>query len=192
MKYTASLAALLALCTAGNAQQTAPPPDPDMGARQIVGLFTQACVAQYGDIAAVRAWLDDRHVPHMPDQGAVHFLAGKAGIVYDASNPTGRYGVTTLDNGVCDAFAETAQAPEVIDVLEKTLKAQKSTVIRLGDRRESKDSRLHHYDYLIIHDGVDYDLFASVSDATQTIQAQIGFWRRSPTEALPNPLPAPQ
>jgi hypothetical protein len=192
MKYTASLAALLALCPAGNAQQTAPPPDPDMGAKQIVGLFTQACVVQYGDIAAVRAWLDDCHVPHMPDQGAVHFLAGKAGIVYDASNPTGRYGVTTLDNGVCDAFAETAQASEVIDVLEKTLKAQKSTVIRLDDHPESKDSRLHHYDYLIIHDGVNYDLVASVSDATQTLQAQIGFWRRSATEALPNPLPAPQ
>jgi hypothetical protein len=86
----------------------APAAELDTGAGQIVGLFMRACVPQYGDIYAVRKWLEDRKVPRMPDAGAVHFLNGRSGTVYDASNATGRYGVTTLDNGVCDAFAETA------------------------------------------------------------------------------------
>ena len=164
----------------------------DTGAGQIVGLFMQACVPQYGDIFAVRKWLEDRKIPHMADAGAVHFLSGRSGTVYDASNATGRYGVTTLDNGVCDAFAETALASDVIDFLETSLKSKGLTVIRLKDYADPHAARLHHYDYLIVRDGVNYNLVASVSDATHVIQAQLGFWRRGPNEPLPAPLPPPR
>jgi hypothetical protein len=165
--------------------------DLDTGAGQIVGLFMQACVPQYGDILAVRNYLEDHKVPHMPDEGAVHFLKGRSGIVYDASNRTGRYGVTTLDNGVCDAFAETAKPSDAVGFLEASLKSKGLTVIRLKDYVDPRETRLHHYDYLIVRDGVTYDLVASVGDATHTIQAQLGFWRRGPSERLPDPLPPP-
>jgi len=61
----------------------APAAELDTGAGQIVGLFMQACVPQYGDIYAVRKWLEDRKIPRMADAGAVHFLNGRSGTVYD-------------------------------------------------------------------------------------------------------------
>ena len=166
--------------------------EPDMGARQTIGLFMQACVSQLGDILAVRTWLEDRHVPHMAEGGALHFLDGKAGVVFDASNKTGRYGLTTLDNGLCDVFADRAKASDVIPLLEATLKAGGLTVIRLKDDFETEDTRRHHYDYLVIRDGVNYNLVATVSDATDGLQAQLAFWRRGLDEPLPTPLPAPR
>lgn len=164
----------------------------DRGAGQIVGLFMQVCVPQHGDIQAVRNWLEDHKVPHMPDAVATYFLNGRGGIVYDASNIAGRYGVTTLDNGVCEVFAENAKAADVLDFLETSLKAQGLTVIRLKDYPEPRDTRLHHYMYLIVRDGTNYDLVASVSDAPHVMQTQLGFWRRGPDEALPVPLPPPR
>jgi hypothetical protein len=164
----------------------------DKGAGQIVGLFMQACVSHYGNIQAARNWLEDHKVPHMPDTGAVRFLNGGTGVVYDASNAIGRYGVATKDDGVCDAFAETAKASDVIEFLERLLKSRGLTVIRLKDNSEPHDVRLHHYFYLIIRNGVNYDLVASVSDAPQVMQAQLGFWQRGPSETLPTPLPPPR
>lgn len=166
--------------------------DPDKGAGQIVGLFMQACLPQHGDIQAVRSWLEDHKIPHMPDAGARVFLNDRSGIVYDASNASGRYGVAALDDGICEVFAETAKAADVISFLESSLKSQGLTVIRLKDYPEPRDTRLHQYMYLIVRDGTNYDLVASVSDAPHVIQAQLGFWRRGPNEALPVPLPPPR
>ena len=184
MKQTAFLLACLITCIA-------PARAVDTGAQQVVGLFMQACVLNDGDGGRETAWLEAHRVPHMAPGGAKAFLIGRSGTVFDATNATGRYGVTITDQSVCETFAEHAIARDVVSELEDSLKSWKMTVILLKDHDDPRDTRLHHRDYLIVHNGVNYDLVASISDAEGTIHAQLGFWRRGVGEPLPSPLPSP-
>jgi hypothetical protein len=179
---------VLALC--GSFTATAQAQERDMAARQAVGLFQQACISQFGDIAKVRAFLEDKHVPHASEGLTRALLAGRPGMVYDASNPTGRYAVVAQTDGLCTVAAPQAKAADVIPELEEAIKGLGMTIYLLQNRA-GVDPRLHHRDYLLVHNGVDYNLVASTAEGGQW-EAILSFSRRGADEPIPSPLPRPQ
>jgi hypothetical protein len=163
----------------------------DMAARQVVALFEQACVAQFGDVAKVTGWLETRHVPHASEALAIALLKGRPGTAYDASNSTGKYALTVDGNGVCTVFAPQAKAADLIVELDSALKNLHLTTYLLDDHPDKSDARVRHRDYLVVHGGVNYDLVASTAEGSN-LQAILSFWNRGTNEPIPSPLPSPQ
>ena len=159
--------------------------DLDIGAREAVGLFQMACIANAGDGEAQRSWMDAHHVPHLNSQGAAIFLKNDSGVGYDASNTSGRFALTVLDNGVCTVFAEHAKDGDVISALETS----KAGVSRQNDHPDTTDPRLHHYDYILTHGGIDYTVIVSTDTVPGHIQAMLSIARRVPNATS---MPSPQ
>ena len=156
--------------------------DLDMGARQAVGLFLQACIGNEANINAVRTWMDNLKVPRINGEALRPFLAGRPGVGYNASNSTGHLALTSEDNGVCTVFVESAKDNDVIKSLETSVPNAQQSLKRLNDHADERDPKLHHCDYALTRGGTIYDVVVSTDATPGRIQGMLSFWRRGPNE----------
>jgi hypothetical protein len=134
-----------------------------------------ACIANAGDSKATKDWMASHHVPQLNAQGAAIFLRNSSGVGYDASNSTGRYALTVLDNGLCTVFAEHAKDSDVIELL----KASQTGLVQQKDYPDPNKAGLHHYDFVLNRGGVDYNVVISTAAAPANIQAFLSIARRT-------------
>ncbi len=158
--YRLSLGVLFMIVTlvrSGNAQVTAPELE---GTQQVVGLFTSACVQLGGNPSAVRAFMNQRHVPELNPQGRAIFLRDHQGVGFDASNKLSRMALVSEDNGVCTAFVESADISQVVPLLESTLKNAGIQLTENGEREtEGASSRF----YKLATRGREFNLIITVN-----------------------------
>ncbi len=111
-------------------------------ATQLAGLFMQSCVPFAGDHTALRDWAHQLGLAEVPEPARAAFLHGAPGMVFDASNPAGKFVVISDDAGGCSVLAATANGPDVLKALEDDLhQAGISLHTRRGHRR-SKSKRI--------------------------------------------------
>ena len=109
---------------AAHAQQPPPgqlpaPSGPVSGADQVVGLFGATCLHFAGDVAGLRAFLQQQGAPEMPDAARTAFLAGRPGHVFDVSYQTQKLALVSIDDGGCEAVAEQANPQEVLSTMQQ-------------------------------------------------------------------------
>ena len=95
------LPVLMLLAGPAYGQSQAAQQPPGSGAEELVGLFGAACLHFAGNPAGTRQFLSQQGVPQMPDKAREAFLAGRAGQVFDASEPGVNLAVVSLDDGGC-------------------------------------------------------------------------------------------
>lgn len=118
-----------------------------VAARQAAGLFMQSCVHHAGSPAALRAWAEKLGLPELPAPGQAGFLKGAAGVVYDASNPAGKYVVISHDDGGCLVLAEAVNTAELAPATEAVLREAAYAVVLAGYKAELEEARLRHRTY---------------------------------------------
>jgi len=118
-----------------------------LAARQAAGLFVQSCVHHAGTPAALRAWAEKLGLPELPAPGRAGFLKDAAGVVYDASNPAGKYVVISHDDGGCLVMAEAVDTAELTPAIEAALREAAYSVVLAGYNAELEDARLRHRTY---------------------------------------------
>jgi hypothetical protein len=95
----------------------------NFSAVQTGGLFIQTCVRFSGDKDGLRQFLADKHMPVMNSAGSGYFLDdGRSGVVYDASNRSGRLAVVSHDDGSCTATSESADGDTAVGAVESFLR----------------------------------------------------------------------
>jgi len=139
---------------AGVSGQTAPAlAAPDESARQLAGLFMQTCLPFAGQPKALRTWAADRRLPELPEPARTAFLLRATGIVFDASNTSGKYVVVSADDGLCSTVTDAASGKALEDALEGNLR-QAGIRFRLAvDRDDRQTPALHFREYLATKDG---------------------------------------
>jgi hypothetical protein len=163
---------------------TAQAADLDMAARQMAGLFTQACLSHAGDGAAQRKFLEDHHVPQLPAAGLAVFLQNRPGIGYNASNGSGRLAVTIEIDGVCTVYSDSAAIADVFSALDSMLPLSGMDVsdMRAHDRTPSE----HVRDYVLTKDGQRFTLVASTFEGPGTVKAIFSISLRNPSDDAPH------
>jgi hypothetical protein len=116
-------------------------------ARQLAGLFMQSCVQFVGNRSGLRDWAHRTSLADLPEPARAAFLQGAPGMVFDASNASGKFVLISGDAGGCSTVAELANGPALIGNLEANMR-QVGIGFRL--RREAEDpeeKRLQHREY---------------------------------------------
>jgi hypothetical protein len=159
-----SLLAGAAFLTPAFAQQGAPQGQPPgSGAEELVGLFGATCLHFAGDPAGVRGFLQQQKVPEMPQQAKTAFLAGRAGQVFDASEPGVNLAVVSLDDGGCEAVVEKANPAEVLSTLQKTAADNKTPLAPLGDQADTGAGGVHHAAFGLTENGRQMHILVSTA-----------------------------
>jgi hypothetical protein len=124
-------------------------PDPQVeGARQVVGLFASTCIRFAGNVAGLRVFMTERHVPELTSDGRAIFLRGRHGVGFDATNKVTRLALISEDNGVCSAFADRADKMRSVELIEAVVKRQGIAVTKRSDQ-ESGAAHSHVYELII-------------------------------------------
>ena len=119
----------------------------DVAAQQASALFVQSCVQHAGNPTLLRAWAAKIGLPALPDPGQAGFLKGAAGVVYDASNPAGRYVVVSTDDGACMVLAEAVNTAELVRAAEAALASAAIPAVLDGDRGDLGTEGMRHRTY---------------------------------------------
>jgi hypothetical protein len=114
-------AALLALASAAAAQSPPSAPTAALAATQASGLFISSCLRHASNAPALRDWARQLNLRQAPARVADGFLHGTPGVVYDASNPTGRYVILSHDDGSCAVLTKESDGPAMTAGLESAL-----------------------------------------------------------------------
>ena len=157
--------------------------DLDMAARQMAGLFTQACLLEAGDAAAQIKFLEDHHVPHLPSAGLAIFLQKRPGVGYDASNGSGRLAVTVENNGVCTVYSDSAATADAFPALDALV--PNSGMAVAGMRAHDRSPTEHFRDYILTKDARRFTLVASTSEGPGTMKAIFSVSPRNPSDDAP-------
>jgi hypothetical protein len=120
---------------------------PEVAAKQAAGLFMQSCIRFAGDKDGLRDWAKKTGLKVLPDGVQEHFLYGLPGIVFDASNKTGKFVVVSEDGGSCSVVVEMASGPVVITDLERAMNDAKISFKVTGEKTDSEESALKHREY---------------------------------------------
>jgi hypothetical protein len=123
-----------ATMTAAHAQQ-----DQVDGADQVVGLFGATCLHFAGDVAGLRAFLQQQKAPPMPQAARDAFLAGRQGEVYDVSYKTVKLALVSLNDGACEAVADQAESQKVLSLLTQAARENNVPLTPLGSQASPKD-----------------------------------------------------
>jgi hypothetical protein len=170
---------LALLAAPAYAQQGAPPagrppagsPPQGTGAEELVGLFGAACLHFAGNPAGTRSFLTQQGVPQMPDKARDAFLAGRAGQVFDASEPGINLAVVSLNDGGCEAVVEKASPEEVLATLQRDAQAANTPLTALGGQADKGPNGVQHTAYAVTAGGKQMHIL--VSTATAAPQAVI-------------------
>ncbi len=135
------------------------------GAEELVGLFGATCLHFAGDPAGVRGFLTQQGVPAMPAQARAAFLAGRAGQVFDASEPGVNLAVVSLDDGGCEAVVEKANPAEVTSALQKAARDAGTPLTDLGSQADSAPGGVHHEAYALTESGKQMHILVSTASA---------------------------
>ena len=138
-----AFAGMLALMAPARAEES-----PNATAKQAAGLFMQSCIAFAGDKEGLRGWAKKTGLKELPTTAQDQFLYGLPGVVFDASNRTGKFVVVSEDGGSCSVVAEMANGPVVITDLEKDLNDAKIAFKVTGERPDTEEKALNHREYL--------------------------------------------
>ena len=107
----------------------------------------QGCVRFAGDSAGLRAWAHQNSLADVPEPARAAFLHGAAGMVFDASNPTGKFVLISEDAGGCSAIAETASGAALLSALEDDLRGAGIGFTQGPDVIDPQEKRLQHREY---------------------------------------------
>jgi hypothetical protein len=135
------------------------------GAEELVGLFGATCLHFAGDPAGVRGFLTQQGVPAMPAQARAAFLAGRAGQVFDASEPGVNLAVVSLDDGGCEAVVEKANPAELTAALQKAARDAGTPLTDLGSQADSAPGGVHHEAYSLNENGKQMHILVSTASA---------------------------
>jgi len=92
---------------------------PDPRADQVVGMFTKTCLQFPGVPAELRTWIGTTaRLAELPPDKAIHFLGGRRGVAWPATNGIGEFVIVSHDDGLCTVFARRASAPDVVRLVE--------------------------------------------------------------------------
>jgi hypothetical protein len=116
-------------------------------AAQLAGLFMQSCVAFAGDRTGLRSWARQLNLAEVPEPARAAFLHGAAGVVFDASNPMGKFVVISDDAGGCSALAATANGAEVVRSLEDDFRQSGIGFTPGPDTTDPQEARVQHREY---------------------------------------------
>lgn len=118
-----------------------------VAARQVAALFVRSCVVFAGDAAGLRAWAARLELPKLPDPAQAGFLKGVAGLVYDVSNPAGRYVLISHDDGGCVVLAEQLHTGELMRALERELREAALAATQSADEADPEDGHMRRRTY---------------------------------------------
>ena len=158
-----AMAASPALAQQGGQQQVTQPPG--SGAEELVGLFGATCLHFAGNPTAVRGFMTQQGVPVMPEKARAAFLAGRAGQVFDASEPGVNLAVVSLDDGGCEAVVEKADPNEVLSALQKAATDAKTPLTRLGEQADPGAGGVHHAAFGLTEAGRQMHILVSTAAA---------------------------
>jgi hypothetical protein len=116
-------------------------------ATQLAGLFMQSCVQFAGDRAGLRNWMRQLDLAELPEQARNAFLHGAPGMVFDASNPSGKFVVISEDAGGCSALAAATNGAAVLKALEDDLRQAGIGFIPGPDTPDPQEAKLQHREY---------------------------------------------
>lgn len=119
----------------------------DVAARQAGALFVASCVQFASNPAGLRGWAKKIGLPELPQPGQAGFLKGVPGMVYDASNPAGKYVVVSHDDGGCLVLAEAVNTVGLVRATEAALSQAAITAVLDGDRGDLANERMRHRTY---------------------------------------------
>lgn len=151
-----ALAGLVALLATGPVRAQAGDP-----ARELAGLFMQGCLPFAGEPASLRRWATDNRLAIVPEPARGSFLMGAPGLVFDASNATGKYVVVSADDGLCSVIAAVAPGKSVAAALEAALKEAGATVRLAVERDDRAMPELHFREYLVTRQGRTWRVLAA-------------------------------
>jgi hypothetical protein len=138
---------------------------PGSGAEELVGLFGATCLHFAGSPSGVRGFLNEQKVPVMPQTARAAFLAGRAGQVFDASEPGVNLAVVTLDDGGCETVVEKANPDEVLSTLIKTAQDAKTPLTPLGDQADKAANGVRHAAFALTENGRTMHILVSTAAA---------------------------
>jgi hypothetical protein len=118
--------------------QPAPQDSAGDGADQVVGLFGATCLRFPGDVAGMRGFLKEQKAPEMPEAARDAFLAGRPGDVFDVSYKTTKLALISMNDGGCEAVAETADPQQVVKILTDSARENGVTLTALGAQASPK------------------------------------------------------
>jgi hypothetical protein len=120
---------------------------PADNAIQLAGLFTQSCVQFVGNSTGLRDWAHRTGLPDVPEPARAEFLHGAPGMVFDASNTTGKFVLISGDDGGCSAIAEMANGVALFGALEADMR-QTGIGFRLSrDVADPEEKQLQRREY---------------------------------------------
>lgn len=157
--------ALLAAPAVSASAQPAGQQPPGSGAEELVGLFGATCLHFAGSPSEVRGFLNEQKVPVMPQTARAAFLAGRAGQVFDASEPGINLAVVSLDDGGCETVVEKANPDEVLSTLIKTAQEAKTPLTPLGDQADKAANGVRHAAFALSENGRTMHILVSTASA---------------------------
>lgn len=142
-------------------------------AEQLAGLFMQSCLVYAGDPPAMRAWARQTGLAEVPEPARGAFLHGASGMVFDASNTSGKFVVISADQGTCSTLTDAADGASVLAALESDLGHAGIAFRTTGERDDSQDPALHYRDYTAVKSGYGWRIVAATVKARQPGQAML-------------------
>ena len=133
--------------------------DAAQAARQVVGLFNQACVRFAGEPAQLRVALKRRNVPELKPEARTVFMRDRSGVGFDASNRVARLAIVSQDSGLCDVFLGDRDGADVIPLLEQSLRQEGVVLAR---EHEEDRGTMHTVTYRLTLKSHPYSIVASV------------------------------
>lgn len=186
--YPVAIAAALALSSPVRAA------DAPAGAAADFGrLFTNTCLAAFGDARKVEQFMESNGLAPLPEPTAQSFLMGKAGKAWAISLGGGNYAVAQTDDGVCAVFARQAQPAAVVGEFQRLLQSvpaplQVTEVKSSGPNREGTQTRSWGVNAPEAPTGVLFTLTTS-SDPSMPLQAMASMASVSTREFIPVTAP---
>lgn len=119
----------------------------DAAANQLAGLFMQSCVQFAGDRNALRAWARKNNLLELPAKLGDQFLHGVPGVVFDASNPIGKFVLISDDGGGCSSVADKASGPALVAALEDNMRRTGIALTLRSDAPDAQEPQLRQRDY---------------------------------------------
>jgi hypothetical protein len=114
---------------------------------QLAGLFMQSCVQFVEDRTGLRDWAHRTGLADVPEPARAEFLHGAPGVVFDASNTTGKFVLISDDGGGCSAIAEMANGVALFGALEADMRQTGIGFTLSRDVTDPEEKQLQHREY---------------------------------------------
>jgi hypothetical protein len=142
-------------------------------AHQLTGLFLQSCLVFAGDAPGLRGWARQTGLTELPEPARTAFLHGAQGVVFDASNSSGKFVLVSADGGSCSALTNAADAAAVIGGLETDLARAGIQLRLLNERGDPQEKTLHYREYAAARNGRTWRILAGTVKDRQGGQAML-------------------